>query len=121
MPVRVPAGNLQQDNFVALTRSLPVRLRYAGLEGSFAVSPSTFLLTDQLLVYDDSQIVINKSPRYTYYRDITGTWRRFGEGGGYDAGDEEIFVPGTGVIIRKVGTGSTSEERIYWTHIDPIQ
>lgn len=121
VPLRIPAGNGQQDNFVALSRPVPVRLRDAGLEDSFAVSPSTFLLTDQLLVYDDTQIVINKSPRYTYYRDAQGTWRRFGEGSDYDAGDEEIFTPGTGVIIRKAGTGNAEEARVIWTHTDPTQ
>lgn len=100
---------------------MPVRLREAGLEDSFATSPSTFLLTDQLLVYDDTQIVINKSPRFTYYRDAGGTWRRFGEGSDFDAGDEEIFTPGTGVIIRKAGTGGAAEERVFWTHSDPTQ
>ncbi len=120
VPIRVPQGSGQQDNFVALKRPLPVKLRDAGLEDSFANSPSTFLLADQLLVYDDTQIVINKSPRYTYYRDIGGTWRRFGEGTDYDAGDEEIFTPGTGVILRKMGTGGDAEQRLYWTHTDPL-
>lgn len=121
VPVRVPAGDSQQDNFLALKRPVPVKLRDAGLESTFATSPSTFLLTDQLLVYDDTQIVMNKSPRYTYYRDGGGTWRRFGEGSDYDAGDEEIFTPGTGVILRKLGTGGATETRLYWTHTDPTQ
>lgn len=121
VPIRVPAGNGQQDNFVSLSRPVPVRLRDAGLEPTFATSPFPFDLRDQLLVYDDTQIVINKSPRFTYFRDAGGTWRRFGESLDFDAGDEEIFTPGMGVILRKMGQGGVSEERLYWNHNDPTQ
>ncbi|MFT4640736.1 MAG: hypothetical protein ACI8T1_004068 [Verrucomicrobiales bacterium] len=120
VPIRVPAGTGQQDNFVALNRPVPVKLRDSGLDSVISPSISFLSIDDEILVYDEEQTEINKSPKFTYYRDTGGTWRNFDDLES-DAGDVEIFTPGTGVIIRKTGTGGTEEQTIYWTHTDPTQ
>ncbi len=122
VPIRVPAGNGKQDNPVSLIRPVPVKLRDAGLDDDAVFKPSTLpvLRTDELLVYDDTEAAVNKSAKYTYYR-WDGAWRRLDQDASYDAGDDIIFTPGSGVVIRKSGNGGVSEERIYWNHEDPTQ
>lgn len=119
--LRVPAGNAKQDNPVALLRPVPVKLDDSGLSDS-VFSPSTLpvLRTDEILVFDDTETGINKSATFTYYK-FGGKWRRLDQSADYDAGQEEIFTPGTGVIIRKAGVGAASETTVYWTHEDPTQ
>ena len=121
--LRVPAGDssVKQDNPVALLRPIPVKLDDSGLdEAVFKTSTLPVLRTDEILVYDDSEAGVNKSAKFTYYK-YAGAWRRLDQPANYDAGNEEIFTPGTGVIIRKAGVGAGSEQTVYWKHEDPTQ
>lgn len=94
----------QQDNFVAVARPAPQTLNESGLvtSGAFRTSPAAGARTDELLVFDNAAIV-NKSPAATYFFLSNATvqaWRKVG-GGTVDQGTNEVFTPGTGVIIRK--------------------
>lgn len=99
-----------QDNFVALTRPAPISLNASGLlEGGFLPSANLNPESgDQLLVFDNDLAAMNKSASATYYY-RNGVWRKGGDLIG-DWGDEPIFQPGSGVIIRKkaVNNGGTS-------------
>jgi len=100
IPLYTQAGG-QQDNFVALTRPANVSLTDSGLyeSGAFSNSPSQFSHTDELLVFDNAYVAMNKAPVETYYRLLAG-WRKVG-GGSVDYGATNVFVPGKGYLIRK--------------------
>ncbi len=119
--LRIPAGgqDKQQDNPVSLLRPVPVKLNDSGLDDTvFRPSSLPISRTDEILVFDDDAEAINKSSKFTYYK-WAGKWRRLDRDANYDAGEEEIFTPGTGVIIRKSGTGAATEQVVYWTHEGP--
>lgn len=121
LALRIPAGDSsnQQDNPVSLLRPVPVKLNESGLDDTvFRPSLLPISRTDEILVFDDTDEAVNKSSKYTYYK-FAGKWRRLDKEPDYDAGEEEIFTPGTGVIIRKSGTGAATEQIVYWTHEDP--
>ncbi len=121
LALRVSAGDAskQQDNPVSLLRPVPVKLNDSGLDDTvFRPSLLPISRTDEILVFDDDTEAVNKSSKYTYYK-WNGKWRRLDQAADYDAGEEEIFTPGTGVIIRKAGTGAATEQVVYWTHEDP--
>ena len=93
----------KQDNFVALTRPVTNSLNESGLiqSGAFIGSPTTFSRTDELLVFDNSVAAKNKAPSDRYfYLSPSNTWCKVGFGT-TDMGNEPVFTPGTGVIIRK--------------------
>ncbi len=92
-----------QDNFITLARPVPITLLESGLVQSGAFLPSVSLgtRTDELLVFDNGQVAQNKPATATYFY-LNGTWRRLGMTG--DWGNEPVFTPGTGVIIRKAAT-----------------
>ncbi|MCF7762221.1 MAG: TIGR02597 family protein [Verrucomicrobia bacterium] len=97
----------KQDNIVALPRPVEATLNESGLIESGAFSASQFAgnRTDELLVFDSAQVAKNQSASATYYY-WNGAWREVGVGA-TDVGNEVVFAPGTGVIIRKAaGTGS---------------
>lgn len=102
MPLMTEAA-MKQDNFVALTRPAVVTLNDSGLvqSGAFLASITTFNRTDELFVFDNSAVGKNKGPVATYYY-FDGAWRKFGSND--DFGNEPVFTPGTGVIIRKNST-----------------
>ena len=126
LALRVPAGDAshQQDNPVSLLRPVPVKLNDSGLD-DIVFRPSVLPIsrTDEIFVFDDDgdTEAMNKSSKYTYYK-WNGKWRRLDQSPDYDAGEEEIFTPGTGVIIRKSGTGAATEEVVYGrTKIPPFK
>lgn len=94
---------MKQDNFVALTRPAVVTLNDSGLvqSGAFLASPTVFNRTDELFVFDNSVVGKNKGPVATYFYH-EGAWRKFGFTD--DFGNDPVFTPGTGVIIRKNST-----------------
>ena len=107
----------KQDNFVALTRPVTHTLNESGLvqSGAFLSSTSQLIQNgDQLLVFDNGRIAQNKSPAATYYYlSSLSRWCRVNDSQGTygttDMGNEPVFVPGTGVIIRKkLGSVSTN-------------
>jgi len=96
----------KQDNFVALTRPVTNTLDESALfqSGAFLASLSTLNRVDELLVFDNSQVAKNKAAAATYfYLSTSNTWCRVGSGT-TNMGNQPVFVPGTGVIIRKKAT-----------------
>jgi len=97
----------QQDNFVALTRPVPVALKDSGLASSFVASAGNlgFQRRDELLVFDNTIIGINKAPSAKYY--MVGTsW--INASGATNADNDLVFQPGTGVIVRKYQNASST-------------
>ena len=99
-----------QDNFVALSRPVPVKLKDSNLveSGAFAKSTGLFIFqrTDQLLVFDNSKTGVNKAASSVYFHDGTN-WRSAAAGTPI-ADDDEVFQPGTGVVVRKKATTSAA-------------
>jgi uncharacterized protein (TIGR02597 family) len=102
MPLRVNT-NKKQDNVVALPRPSTVTLNSSGLieSGAFRPSGNEFVRIDELFVFDNNKTGKNKSASATYYY-LIDHWARYPDT--TDAGNDPVFAPGTGVIIRK-GTG----------------
>jgi len=93
----------KQDNFVALTRPATNTLNESGLiqSGAFLGSPTTFSRTDELLVFNNEVAAKNKAPSARYfYLSPSNTWCQVGSGT-TDMGNQPVFTPGTGFIIRK--------------------
>ena len=101
-------ASVKQDNAVAIPRPVAVALIDSNLisSGGFSVSPSPGNRTDELLVFDSTVIGKNKSPSATYYY-WNNAWRKFGAGA-TDVGTDQVFTPGTGVIIRKGASVSST-------------
>ncbi len=109
-------GALKQDNAVALGFSGIVTLDGSNLVGSgaFRTSSSAIFHTDELYVFDNTAAGIKKSATAVYYHYNNG-WRKVGAPVTSDFGTTAVFLPGTGVIVRKSGTGSTAA-KAYWTY-----
>jgi uncharacterized protein (TIGR02597 family) len=103
----------KQDNPIALVRPVPVSLNDSGLisSGAFVPSVSALNRADELLVFDNTIVGKNKSAVALYY--YLTTWRKVG-GGTTDFGNDQIFSPGTGVIIRKKST--TNGVASFWVN-----
>jgi uncharacterized protein (TIGR02597 family) len=101
-----------QDNCIGLQRPVPVSLNDSGLisSGAFSQSPTPGNRTDELLTFDNSVVARNKSSSASYYY-WSNAWHQVGDGT-TDVGTNQIFQPGTGVIIRK-GTNNVSPA---WTN-----
>lgn len=113
-PLRTQTGS-QQDNPAGIVRPLDVTLNMTGLvptDGSFGTN-------DQLLVFSNSQIALNKTPT-AYFRDpgFNFAWRRVGDTNLIDRGNDVIPV-GTGFIVRKAPSGSGAN--VFWTNTFPVQ
>ena len=110
IPLTSGTSASQQDNFVSITRPLPVALRDLNLIASGAFTPTTSVrsIQDQLALYNNGVAGINKSPNAsTDYFYMNGIWQHLG-GNGTDAGSDTIPT-GAAILIRKTGTtGSTS-------------
>ena len=108
----VTRTNTQQDNFVSVIRPIDVKLNDLGLisSGAFAASPSSFNRVDQLFVFDNSAVGINKSASATYYY-FNNAWRKFGQSPAIDAGTD-VIPASSGFMIRKGATASGAT--VYW-------
>ncbi len=96
-----------QDNDVALIRPVAVTLNNSGLNpagGSFVSTSSTRSLQDQLLVYNNAQTALNKSPSATYFY-FNNAWRLFGDSTTADHGSD-LIPSGSALTIRKAATGT---------------
>ena len=104
IPLMTQVQPTNQDNFIALSRPATVTLNESGLfqSSAFLASPNAFNPTDELLTFDNSTIGKNKTVAATYYY-RNDAWRKSGDLTG-DYGNEPVFVPATGVIIRKKAT-----------------
>jgi uncharacterized protein (TIGR02597 family) len=106
VPLRSSSTN-GQDNAVGLARPMAVTLNASQLisSGAFVASPLPGTRTDELLTFDNAVAQKNKSSSAVYYY-WSGGWRRVGSGS-LDVGATSVFMPGTGLIIRK-STNSVS-------------
>lgn len=104
--------NTPQDNFVSVIRPVDVKLNDLGLitSGAFLSSPSQFNRIDNLLVFDPTQVGQNKSASATYFY-MSGAWRKFGEAGLPDRGND-VIPAGSGFVIRKGATVDGAP--VYW-------
>jgi len=101
------------DTVVAMQRATPVKLRDTALvtSGAFEGSPDAQAANrkDELMVYDNAVIGLNKPPASTYYYDLsTGLWHST-TAPAADAGDVEL-PPGAFLRIR-----SASGAPAVWT------
>jgi uncharacterized protein (TIGR02597 family) len=115
--LRTPDGSsgTQQDNNIALARAVTLSLGDSGLisSGAFSASPLPGSRTDELLVFDNASVAKNKSASAIYYY-WNDAWRAVGKGNTI-VGTNQVFTPGTGVIIRK----STAAQPTTWTNLPP--
>jgi uncharacterized protein (TIGR02597 family) len=97
----------QQDNVVAIPRPVAQTLNESGLisSGAFRASPTPGNHLDELIAFDNTAVAKNKSASAIYYY-WNGAWRQNGAGA-TDKGNDVVFTPGTGVVIRK-GVGGTT-------------
>lgn len=118
--INAQGGTAKQDNTASLSFPLTVTLDNSNLRGSgaFATSPSSFVHSDELYVFDNTAAGTNKVAAAVYYY-YNNAWRKVGEPVTSDFGATAVFAPGTGVIIRKSGTGSSAAET-YWTYTSPV-
>lgn len=118
--INAQGGTAKQDNTVSLSFPLTITLDSSNLHGSgaFDTSPSSFVHTDELYVFDNTASGIKKAAASVYYY-YNGAWRKVGAPVTSDFGATAVFVPGTGVIVRKSGSGSSASET-YWTYTSPV-
>jgi len=112
--LRTPDGSAgdKQDSYFGITRPIPVSLDDSGLisSGAFAPSPLPGSRTDELFTFDNSAVAKNKSSSAVYFY-WNSAWRRVGAGSSV-FGATQVFMPGTGVIIRK----GTNIDSPIWTN-----
>lgn len=106
LPLWLRTVNGAQDNLVSLMAAAPVSLSSSGLvaSGAFQASPSASNRTDELLVFDNTLVALNKSASATYfYFPGNGSkpagWYKVGDTS--QASDGVLLHPGDGFIIRK--------------------
>jgi uncharacterized protein (TIGR02597 family) len=98
-----------QDNPASMVRPLNVALDATGL----GPSDNSFGPNDQLLLFDNTAIGIDKAPSATYTYDTH--WRRTGDATLSDRG-ADIITSGSGFVIRKVAGGTSA----FWTNAFPV-
>jgi len=108
-------GSTKQDNPIALRFGGTVTLAQSNLvaSGAFQASSSSLLRKDELYVFDNTASGINKPAAATYYF-FNGAWRKVGSAATLDFGADAVFTPGTGVILRKAGTGAGNPAQDYF-------
>ncbi len=101
------AAGSKVDNVIGLPRPDDVTLNDSGLISSGAFQPSTsrFIRADELLVFDNTVKQKNKSAAATYYY-FNGMWQKYPLTA--DAGGDQPFKAGNGVIIRKARGGAAT-------------
>ena len=106
-----------QDNPLGLVRPLDVALNATGL----GPANGSFIANDQLLVFNNSQAALNKTPAIYYYDTSVGNsggWRLTGDTAPNDHG-ADIIPMGAGFIVRKAQTGTG--QPTFWTNAFPVQ
>lgn len=112
-----------RDNSVSMVRPISVPLISTGLnpaDGSFVATTATRSLQDQLFVFDNTTVALNKSPSavYIYGDNLNGEpsngvgWRIIGDNATDHGGD--LIPAGSALIIRKAGNGTG--QPVYWTN-----
>jgi len=119
-------ADMSNDNYVSMSRPMDVSLRNLGLIESGAFLPSTSNLgsgrRDQLLVFDNAALGINKSASATYFYVGTaenGVWRSTANTS-LDVSDT-LIPAGSGIVIRKYGAGLTTASAFWKNEISIAQ
>ena len=111
---RTASGN--NDNYVSVSRPIDIKLKDLGLieSGAFTASAGTTTVArrDQLLVYNNASIGINKSASATYYYLSSASQWRSTSDSATDAGDT-LIPAASGLVIRKYGGADGSS---FWTN-----
>jgi uncharacterized protein (TIGR02597 family) len=106
------------ENAVTMLRPIDVPLNATGLKPS---PDSSFIANDQLLVFDNTQAAINKTPAATYFYNTavgnSGGWRLTGDGANDHGSD--IIAAGSAMIVRKAQTGGGATT--FWTNAFPVK
>ena len=123
----VTSATQAQDNAVTMIRPVDVTLLNSGLgptDGSFVgstLSPQTkndsgLALKDQLLLFDNTQVTIGKTPSAVYYYlNAVGKaagWKLAGDGL-TDHGND-VIPAGSAIVIRKAKTAVA--QTVFWTN-----
>lgn len=108
-------GQGKQDNYVCIPRPVDKTLDGLNLRqsGAFVASTSTLAggRRDELLVFDNTTALINKSASATYYVH-NGIWK-LNNGGSSDRGS--VVIPaGAGFIVRKYETATGAS--VFWSN-----
>lgn len=112
-----------RDNPISMVRPVSVALNSTGLnpaDGSFVATTATRSLQDQLFVFDNTTVALNKSPSaiYIYGNNINGDngngvgWRVVGDNATDHGAD--LVASGSALIIRKAANGTG--QPVYWTN-----
>jgi uncharacterized protein (TIGR02597 family) len=107
-----------QDNPLGLVRPVDVSLDATGLgpaNGSFGAN-------DQLLVFNNTQAALSKSPGVYYYDTTVGNsggWRLTGDTVATNDHGADIIPMGAGFIVRKAQTGTG--QPAFWPNSFPVQ
>lgn len=104
-----------QDNPSAIIRPVDVTLNTCGLsttDGSFVATTSARSFKDEILLYNNAQVGMNKSFSAIYYY-MNNAWRSLNDLSTVDHGSD-VIPAGSAVVIRKAanGTGQTA----FWTN-----
>jgi uncharacterized protein (TIGR02597 family) len=125
-PLATSASQLK-DNAAAMIRPVDVALSATGLsptDGSFVASTtsnstkndSRLALRDQLFLFDNTQVAMNKTPSAVYYYlDALGHaagWKLSGDG--LTDHGTDIIPAGTALVIRKAKTAGGAT--VFWTN-----
>jgi uncharacterized protein (TIGR02597 family) len=123
VPLVAPSGGSPgQDKAVCMVRPVDVTLANTGLspsDGSFVATTDTNDYKDSLLVYDNTQGALNKTPSaiYFYSNNVNSTsgnvgWRLVGDN--TTPHDNDLITAGNGFIVRKAASGGG--QTVVWTN-----
>jgi uncharacterized protein (TIGR02597 family) len=122
----VSSSSQNQDNAVSMIRPVDVALNATGLkdaDGSFISSPppltsrtGELIIKDQLLLFDNTQVALNKLPFATYYylseSSRSPGWKLLGDA--LVEHDTDLIPAGSAIVIRKARTASAQTK--FWTN-----
>jgi uncharacterized protein (TIGR02597 family) len=125
VPLLVVQANTSQDNLVSLPVPLATTLGGPGgtglfESGAFAASTSNLLLSDEVLLYDNTAIGHAKAPYATFYYFAGSSTKAAGwyrVGSTTTLANGFVLNPGQGMVIRKKGAGPASVA--FWGAVPP--
>jgi len=114
-PIAIPVTSknaTDYDNFVTVSRPIPVSLDELGLHdsGVFESSSDSNNPADLLMVYSATELGQNKSPSASYFY-FNNAWRKVGSSSAANFGTDAIG-PGMGIAIRKQGGADATQNWI---------
>jgi uncharacterized protein (TIGR02597 family) len=125
VPLLIVQANTSQDNLVSMPVPLPTTLGGPGgsglfESGAFVASTSNLLLSDEVLLYDNTAVGHAKAPYATFYYFVGSSakaagWYRVGSTTSLANGF--VLNPGEGLVVRKKGAGPASVS--FWSALPP--